>query len=330
MDTKLPSVRPTDEIQQYDPDKGLKTIAVAEAAEKALKRKLRNDPNDPFARQELRDVIARKITEQADYVVWRSGVVVPSKKLPGAGRGQGKRVSLKKPSKDLPDIDPGKVTVSRWGNKLCRDKEHVDDPWQHDDAKQELAIEDSWLRAVSICELDKTVRGTEGKGNNEWWTPEEYIELAREMLGEIELDPATSEGAQRVVKTTRFYTKDENGLQQDWNGRVWLNPPYARKLIGKFIKKLCEEVRVGRVTEAILLTHNYTSSAWFQDEIAPNASAICFSERVAFEPPDGDPANPTQGQAFSYFGPNVDRFEKIFGSVGFIARGPFKTRKAPQ
>jgi len=64
---------------------------------------------------QLFKAIELKITSQAEYIVWRDGIVVPSQKLPGAGKGKGKRVSALKPSK-LPDGDPGDVTAHRWRN----------------------------------------------------------------------------------------------------------------------------------------------------------------------------------------------------------------------
>lgn len=162
-------------------------------------------------------------------------------------------------------------------------------------------------------------RGTQGTGENEWYTPAEYIELARKVLGAIDLDPASSDYAQKVVRATKFYTIEANGLEKEWRGRVWLNPPYAQPEIGYFAEKMCEEVDAGRVTAALMLTHNYTDTAWFQG-LAKFATALCFTRgRIRFVSPAGDLAAPTQGQCFHYFGSDVERFRAVFREVGFVA-----------
>jgi phage N-6-adenine-methyltransferase len=126
------------------------------------------------------------------------------------------------------------------------------------------------------------VRGTAGTGENEWYTPPEYLDHARAVLGEIDLDPASSRDAQRTVKAAEFFTLSDDGLKHEWRGRVWLNPPYAQPAIAHFVSKMMEERLSGRVTAAIMLTHNYTDTAWFQ-EAASVADAICFTRgRVRF------------------------------------------------
>jgi phage N-6-adenine-methyltransferase len=162
------------------------------------------------------------------------------------------------------------------------------------------------------------VRGTQGTGENEWCTPPKYIELARAVLGDIDLDPATNAQAQEIIRATRYFTKADNGLAHEWHGRTWLNPPYETKLIAKFVKKLCAERKAGRVTAAIMLTHNYTETRWFQ-EADGIADAIClYRRRIRFFKPDGTLAKPTQGQVFFYFGDNVRKFASIFRAVGRV------------
>ena len=165
----------------------------------------------------------------------------------------------------------------------------------------------------------KHVRGTFGTGENEWYTPEQHIELARQVLGTIELDPASSHVANQTVKAERFFSQETNGLEKEWAGNVWLNPPYAQPAIAQFADKMVAEWQSGRVTAAIVLTHNYTDTAWFQT-LARAAAAICFTRgRVRFVSPAGELAAPTQGQAFFYFGPETDIFADVFGQIGFVA-----------
>jgi phage N-6-adenine-methyltransferase len=162
------------------------------------------------------------------------------------------------------------------------------------------------------------VRGTQGTGDNEWYTPEKYIAMVREVLGAIDLDPASCAYAQKTVQAATYYTKADSGLAKEWHGRVWMNPPFATELIGKFVAKLVAEFLAGRTAQAIMLTHNYTDTEWFQDA-EPHASAICFPEgRVKFLNPRGKPCSPTQGQAFCYFGDDVAKFKAIFQTIGFV------------
>ena len=164
------------------------------------------------------------------------------------------------------------------------------------------------------------VRGTFGTGENEWYTPNQHIELARQVLGHIDLDPASSAQANEVVRADRFFTEKQNGLEQDWFGRVWLNPPYAQPFIADFARKLLVELEIGRVESAIALTHNYTDTSWFH-WLAEMASCICFTRgRVKFVSPQGELAAPTQGQAFFYFGPSTDRFADVFDETGFVVK----------
>lgn len=59
----------------------------------------------------------------------------------------------------------------------------------------------------------------------EWYTPPEIIERARQVLGGIDLDPASNDIAQRWIQASVYYTA-ATPLQAPWAGRVWLNPPF--------------------------------------------------------------------------------------------------------
>lgn len=155
-------------------------------------------------------------------------------------------------------------------------------------------------------------------GDNEWYTPHEYIEAARAVMGGIDLDPATSRIANSRVKAERFYTERDDGLTQPWDGRVWMNPPYAQPLIDRFSERVARAYADGGVTEACVLVNNATETGWFQT-IAAEASAVCFPKgRIKFWHPDKISA-PLQGQAVLYLGPNPEAFKREFHTFGFVA-----------
>jgi len=156
-------------------------------------------------------------------------------------------------------------------------------------------------------------------GENEWYTPPEFIEAAREVLDGILLDPATSKKANETVRAEHIFTVEDNGLIQDWPiGSIWMNPPYAQPLIGQFANRFAAEI--GRGSVGIVLVNNATETAWFQT-IAATCSAICFPQsRIRFLDPNGNPGAPLQGQAIIYCGPYFDDFREAFGDFGLVVR----------
>jgi ParB family transcriptional regulator, chromosome partitioning protein len=164
---------------------------------------------------------------------------------------------------------------------------------------------------------NKTAHVSYNSGDNEWYTPKEIIEAARNVMGEIDLDPASSEEANTIVKAVQYFNEQENGLLYSWRGRIFMNPPYASNLIGDFIKKLVDEINEGNVNEAIILVNNATETRWFQS-IARICSAVCFPMgRIKFWHPRKE-AVPLQGQAILYAGKNIGKFLIEFKEMGII------------
>lgn len=153
-------------------------------------------------------------------------------------------------------------------------------------------------------------------GDNEWYTPDEYLDAARRVVGEFDLDPASNPIANEKVRAATFYTAEDSGLVKEWAGVVWMNPPYEGRLIGQFAEKLCDSFAAGHVTAAVVLVNNATETRWFQ-AIAEQASAVCFPKgRVKFWHPRKE-AVPLQGQAVLYLGSDKEAFVSEFSSFGF-------------
>lgn len=197
--------------------------------------------------------------------------------------------------------------ISRWRKKL-------DNPTDF-----EKVFEEACAKYSKILEFEQTAHVGHNSGENEWYTPPEYIEAARIVLGDIELDPASNDVANEVVKAGQIFTPDDNALDQQWDGRVWMNPPYSQPLITQFCEKLALSVVGGTVTAAVVLVNNATETQWFRS-LVDVATAICFpSGRVQFWAPNKESATPLQGQAVLYMGQNIDRFAEAFNNLGFIA-----------
>lgn len=158
---------------------------------------------------------------------------------------------------------------------------------------------------------------TNNSGNNEWYTPVEFLESARAVLGEIDLDPASSKTAQKNVRAKKYYTAEQDGLAKQWKGRVWLNPPYSSDLVAKFCEKLVQSAVDGDVTAAIVLCNNATETRWFE-ALSRVASAVCLpTGRIKYLDETGAEQNsPLQGQAFLYIGKDVKGFAEIFCAHG--------------
>jgi phage N-6-adenine-methyltransferase len=88
-----------------------------------------------------------------------------------------------------------------------------------------------------------------------------FDELAR-RFGPFDLDVcATAENA----KCPRFFSPEQDGLQQRWDGRCWMNPPYGRK-IGVWVRKAWESALAGATVVCLLPAR--TDTRWWHDYIA--------------------------------------------------------------
>ncbi|ENM3832850.1 hypothetical protein LH205_003236 [Vibrio cholerae] len=186
----------------------------------------------------------------------------------------------------------------------------------------------------------------QSSGDTEYYTPLEWVEPARQVMGSIELDPASSHIANQTVKAERFFTIDDDGLSRPWTAQtLWMNHPFHRgekacpadhtkcKKItcikrgyhidkdipsnNDWINKFIAEYEAGHFKEAICITFGNTSEAWFR-KLLPHLQ--CFPNgRVHYRKPDGTiNRNVTKGSVLTYLGDCPKAFKKVFSRLGTV------------
>lgn len=132
---------------------------------------------------------------------------------------------------------------------------------------------------------------------DEWYTPIEIIN----SLGEFDLDPCAP--VVPLWKTAKvMFNKNDDGLAQNWGGRVWLNPPYSKPLINQFVSKMVEH------NNGIALLFNRLDSGLFQDVILKKAKSMkILRKRIRFYKSDGTQGgSPGCGSVLFAFGDEND------------------------
>lgn len=189
--------------------------------------------------------------------------------------------------------------------------------------------------------VSNPVHGLFSSHSQEWYTPSIYIKAAREVMGGIDLDPASCEKANEVVRANTIYTKADNGLLHEWFGNVWLNPPYGttnnKSNTGIWIKRLIEEYTQGNIQQAITLVNGYPNTRWFHQLFA---FLVCFTEGninfynsthridTAFSRPNKLNGS-THGSAFVYLGENEQSFIDVFSQFGTVVKKVSKDKVQP-
>ena len=120
--------------------------------------------------------------------------------------------------------------------------------------------------------------------NDEWLTPPEILT----PLGKFDLDPCSP--IKRPWDTARHhFTIEDDGLSLEWQGRVWLNPPFGNEA-SAWMRKLAEH------GDGILLIPARTETEMFFSYVWEHGNAICFlKKRPHFHYVDGSRAKFNSG-----------------------------------
>ncbi len=189
----------------------------------------------------------------------------------------------------------------------------------------------------------------------EWYTPSPFVEAAREVMGGIDLDPASHEQANLTVKADRFFTAEDDGLKRPWRAlRIFINPPGGKNADGKplvpaFWRHMMSEWAHGHFSAGIWIGYSLEQLQTLQGvaHFSPLDFPICVtSKRIAFveneakkrarleeidavnilrkargeklRPRNENGASPSHSNYITYIGTNTEAFENVFSQFGKV------------
>jgi hypothetical protein len=144
----------------------------------------------------------------------------------------------------------------------------------------------------------------------DWLTPPEWIRL----LGPFDLDPACP--SQMPWSTAKCMYFGAGGLEKDWYGRVWLNPPFGRQAAA-WLRKLRDH------GNGIALIPARTETEMFYENVWGRADLVCFVRgRPHFHYPDGTRAPFNSGAPIALIAYGKDNALKLYLSgLGMVVPG---------
>lgn len=92
-----------------------------------------------------------------------------------------------------------------------------------------------------------------------WATPMDFFQEWSDFIGGFDLDVCAN---QENAKCQKFFSKEDDGLSQEWNGKCWMNPPYGKE-IGRWMKKAYESSQQGATV--VCLVPSRTDTKWWHD-----------------------------------------------------------------
>ncbi|WP_167730354.1 DNA N-6-adenine-methyltransferase [Terasakiella sp. SH-1] len=116
--------------------------------------------------------------------------------------------------------------------------------------------------------------------SDEWYSPPSILEKLYTCInGEFDLDPSSPLHC-KPVEAHKYYTIEDDGLQQPWNGKVFLNPPYSAN--EPWCRKARESVENGDAECVIALLAARTDTGWWHRQVAGHADVFLLQGRLKF------------------------------------------------
>ena len=167
----------------------------------------------------------------------------------------------------------------------------------------------------------ESTSGAEDQQATELTTPSLVLDGLRLTLGDIDLDPCSSEAAQKRIAATDWYSAAQDGLSRTWRGTAYVFPPPER--IDEFAEKLVAELDSGRVRRAALLGPADLRSDWAVHLLEHAAFDALVIERGRQSSDAAGNRNHAMGRlALFLLGVDSDRLTKVFDTWGVTLPSP--------
>lgn len=104
--------------------------------------------------------------------------------------------------------------------------------------------------------LPGAMHGKHSMKNPNFMSPSWLLKAARSVSGDIDLDPASDDTAQKAVKAKRYFTKLDDGLSKNWvkpdvHTRIYLNAPGGLLRSKEQQASIPDEFRLTRSSAAV-------------------------------------------------------------------------------
>jgi hypothetical protein len=141
----------------------------------------------------------------------------------------------------------------------------------------------------------------------EWYTPPYIIEA---LGNDFDLDLCAPKKDWYTAK--KCFTKEDDGLVQDWKGFVFLNPPYSQPELKLFVKKISE------YGNGIALIYSKVGNTMFHEFVWDKATSIYFlRKRIKFIDINGEEGrSPNANNCFVAYGDKADNILKNLSLSG--------------
>lgn len=121
---------------------------------------------------------------------------------------------------------------------------------------------------------------------DDWATPQDFFDYFNSIF-HFTLDVCADKDNHKCEK---YYTKEDDGLKQNWDGVFWMNPPYGREIYD-WVKKAYQEAYKykpystvktdAKYNIGVLLLPARTDTKWFH-EFCTRGEVIFLKGRLKF------------------------------------------------